>query len=240
MTIKISSQDKVFTLLSSLVTAPSAVTARELAELTGLPLSSTYRYLAVLCRWSLVQERQSGRYAPGPMAVQLAAGFEHQNSVLTWARPLLAELAERSGESAALMMISGNRALCVEMIDSSQALRCCYQKGYSQPLRYGASARALLAFMDETLREQILAELPSVERTLMIQSLVQVREQGYAVSQCEIDQGVWGVSTPVLDSRENLLGAISLMAPVDRVGALQGQWGRWVCDTAARLGAMSY
>ncbi|MGB5855408.1 MAG: IclR family transcriptional regulator [Oceanisphaera sp.] len=239
MTIKISSQDKVFTLLSSLVTAPCAVTARELAELTGLPLSSTYRYLAVLCRWSLVQERQSGRYAPGPMAVQLAAGFEHQNSVLTWARPLLAELAERSGESAALMMISGNRALCVEMIDSSQALRCCYQKGYSQPLRYGASARALLAFMDETLRKQILAELPPAERTLMIQSLEQVREQGYAVSQGEIDQGVWGVSAPVLGSRDNLLGAISLMAPVERVGALQSQWGRWVCDTAARLGAMS-
>ena len=240
MTIKISSQDKVFTLLSSLVTAPSTVTARELAELTGQPLSSTYRYLAVLCRWSLVQERQSGRYAPGPMAVQLAAGFEYQNNMLTWARPLLAELAERSKESAALMMISGNRALCVEMIDSSQALRCCYQKGYSQPLRYGASARALLAFMDEALREQILAELPPAERTLMIQSLVQVREQGYAVSQDEIDQGVWGVSAPVFGSREHLLGAISLMAPVDRVGALQNQWSRWVCETAARLGAMSY
>lgn len=240
MTTKTSSQDKVFTLLSVLVTASGALTARELAELTELPLSSTYRYLAVLGRWSLVQERQSGKYAPGPMAVQLAAGFEHQNSVLTWARPLLAELAERSGESAALMMISGNRALCVEMIDSSQALRCCYQKGYSQPLRYGASARALLAFMDQTLREQILAELPLAEQTLMIQSLAQVRELGYALSQGEIDKGVWGVSAPVLGSRDHLLGAISLMAPAERVSGNQSQWIRWACDAAARLGAISY
>ncbi len=240
MTIKSSSQDKVFRLLSALAISSGPITARELADSTGLPLSSTYRYLAVLSRWSLVQERQSGRYAPGPMAVQLVAGFELQNSVLTWARPLLAELASRTGESAALMMISGNRALCVEMIDSPQALRCCYQKGHSQPLRHGASAKALLAFMDKTEREAILAELAQAERTQLEQELSRVREQRYALSQGEIDKGVWGVSVPVLGSREHLLGAISLMAPADRVGDVQYQWIRWACDAAARLGAMSY
>ncbi|AEY00060.1 transcriptional regulator [Oceanimonas sp. GK1] len=240
MAEKTPSQDKVFALLSALAVAAEPLTARTLAERTGQPLSSTYRYLAVLTRWSLVQERHSGHYAPGPMAVQLAAGFEQHNSVLTWARPLLSELAVRTGESAALMMLSGRRALCVEMIDSSQALRCCYQKGHSQPLLRGASAKALLAFAEPSLREAVLAGLRPAEQAALETELAAVREQGYAVSEGEIDPNIWGVSVPVLSSREHLLGGISLMAPAERVGPAAGQWIRWTCDAAQRLGAMSY
>ncbi|MCT7654425.1 IclR family transcriptional regulator [Oceanimonas sp. NS1] len=237
---KTSSQDKVFALLSALAVAPEPITARELAEQTGLPLSSTYRYLAALSRWSMVQERHSGHYAPGPMAVQLAAGFEQHNSVLTWARPLLSELAVRTGESAALMMVSGRRALCVEMIDSSQALRCCYQKGQSQPLLRGASAKVLLAFADEGLREAALAGLALTPRQELESELRHIHAQGYAVSEGEMDPNIWGVSAPVLSSREQLLGGISLMAPAERVGPAAAQWIRWTCEAAQRLGAMSY
>ncbi|OYD23644.1 IclR family transcriptional regulator [Oceanimonas baumannii] len=240
MAEKTPSQDKTFALLSALAVAAEPLTARALAELTGLPLSSTYRYLATLSRWSLVQERQSGHYAPGPMAVQLAAGFEQHNSVLTWARPLLSELAVRTGESAALMMLSGHRALCVEMIDSSQALRCCYQKGHSQPLLRGASAKALLAFTEQNLRDTVLSSLAMSEQAALQAELCQVREQGYAVSEGELDQNVWGVSAPVLSGREHLLGSISLMAPAERVSAVANQWIRWTCEAAQRLGAMSY
>lgn len=240
MAEKTPSQDKTFALLSALAVAAEPLTAKTLAEQTGLPLSSVYRYLSTLSRWSLVQERQSGYYAPGPMAVQLAAGFEQHNSMLTWARPLLSELAVRTGESAALMMLSGHRALCVEMIDSSQALRCCYQKGQSQPLRRGASAKVLLAFAGNTLRNSVLASLDDAEQDLMLAELARVREQGYAVSEGELDSTIWGVSAPVLSGREHLLGGISLMAPAERVGTLAGQWIRWTCEAAQRLGAMSY
>ncbi|WP_107852137.1 IclR family transcriptional regulator [Oceanimonas marisflavi] len=240
MSEKVSSQDKIFALLSALAVASEPLTARVLAEQTGMPLSSTYRYLATLMRWSMVQERHSGQYAPGPMAVQLAAGFEQHNSVLTWARPLLSELAVRTGESAALMMLSGRRALCVEMIDSVQALRCCYQKGHSQPLLRGASAKALLAFADETLLGTVMTGLKAEEQTALQTELAIVRAQGYAVSEGEIDPTIWGVSAPVLSSREHLLGGISLMAPAERVGPAASQWIRWTCEAAQRLGAMSY
>ncbi|WP_344960110.1 IclR family transcriptional regulator [Zobellella aerophila] len=235
---KIGSQDKVFALLSALAAVGAPITARELAELTGLPLSSTYRYLSILTRWALVQEREVGRYAPGPMAVQLAVGFEQRNSLLTWARPLLEQLAERSGESAALMMATGDRVLCVEMIDSSQPLRCCYQKGQSQPLLQGASAKVLLAFMADDERDHALADLAQAERAVLFGTLATIREQGYAVSEGEIDPGVWGVSAPVFGSRDNLLGAISLMAPAERADSGAAQWLRWTCETAARLGSM--
>lgn len=68
------------------------------------------------------------------------------------------------------------------------------------------------------------------------QELRLIREQGYAVSQGEIDEGVWGISVPLLDSRQRLHGALSLMAPALRAQS-RSERLRNGPDAAARLSA---
>ena len=68
-------------------------------------------------------------------------------------------------------------------------------------------------------------------------SFEQIRAQGYAVSLCEIDDGIWGVSAPLIDSRERLQGAISLMAPAFRAQQRSERLIRWTQDVALRLSA---
>ena len=89
------------------------------------------------------------------------------------------------------------------------------------PERAGAAAvawrlgQSLLAHLEDERREELyLAQELSAERIDKLeQELRLIREQGYAVSQGEIDEGVWGISVPLLDSRQRLHGALSLMAP---------------------------
>ncbi len=69
------------------------------------------------------------------------------------------------------------------------------------------------------------------------QELRLIREQGYAVSQGEIDEGVWGISVPLLDSRQRLHGALSLMAPALRAQSRSERLRQWTLDAAARLSA---
>ncbi|PXB87645.1 IclR family transcriptional regulator, partial [Pseudomonas aeruginosa] len=155
------------------------------------------------------------------------------------AKPELKRLADLSQESVALMVASNQQAICLELFDSPQPLRCCYQKGLAQPLLHGASAKALLAHLEDERREELyLAQELSAERIDKLeQELRLIREQGYAVSQGEIDEGVWGISVPLLDSRQRLHGALSLMAPALRAQSRSERLRQWTLDAAARLSA---
>lgn len=231
--------DRLLQILVALGQSAEAVSAKELSEALEQPLSSTYRHLKTLLRWGLAEENGQGRYLPGPACLQLAKKFDREAVLVTLAKPELKRLAEQSQESVALMVPSNGQAICIELVDSPQPLRCCYQKGLAQPLLLGASARVLLAFMDEVQSRSILqAHGVDDEQFAEYQrSFIEIRQTGYAASLGEIDEGIWGVSAPLLDSRQRLQGAISLMAPAFRAQQRSERLIRWTCDVALRLSA---
>ena len=231
--------DRLLHILVTLGQSGEAISARELSAQLGQPLSSTYRHLKTLLRWGLAEENGQGRYLPGPACLQLAKKFDREAVVVTLAKPELKRLADLSQESVALMVPSNGQAICIELVDSPQPLRCCYQKGLAQPLLVGASARVLLAHMDPAhslalLHGQGVDEAACADYR---RSFEQIRAQGYAVSLSEIDDGIWGVSAPLIDSRERLQGAISLMAPAFRAQQRSERLIRWTQDVALRLSA---
>lgn len=227
---KHSPTDRLLQILIALGQAPEALSAKELSLTLEQPLSSTYRHLKTLLRWGLAEEQAGqGRYLPGPACLQLAKKFDREASLIGLAKPELKRLADLSQESVALMVASNQQAICLELFDSPQPLRCCYQKGLAQPLLHGASAKALLAHLEDERREELyLAQEFSAERIDKLeQELRLIREQGYAVSQGEIDEGVWGISVPLLDSRQRLHGALSLMAPALRAQSRSERLRQW-------------
>ncbi|BAU73513.1 IclR family transcriptional regulator [Metapseudomonas furukawaii] len=232
--------DRLLQILVALGQAPDPVSAKELSLNLGQPLSSTYRHLKTLLRWGLAEEQAgTGRYLPGPTCLQLAKKFDREGLLVTLAKPELRRLAELSLESVALMVPGNGQVICIELIDSPQPLRCCYQKGLAQPLLRGASAKTLLAFMSEDECRSLLVRQGVEGRDLedLEAELRQVRQQGHAVSLGEIDDGVWGVSAPVVDGKGRLQGAISLMAPALRVQARADWLVRWTRECAGRISA---
>lgn len=230
--MNIQASEKPFFLLSLIASSQRPISAKELSLQSSIPLSSIYRHLTILSKWSLVQERGVGLYVPGAMALQLSQGFLQGNSLISWARPLMNELATNTGESVALMVPVAGQVLCVDMIDSSQPLRCCYQKGVSQPMHKGASSKILLAFLNEGSKRR---EIKGRSVDISAEELKIIREQNYATSDSEIDEGVWGVSAPIITGNRKLHGSISLMAPSVRAKKNQDQWIKLTCHAAIKL-----
>jgi DNA-binding IclR family transcriptional regulator len=231
--------DRLLQILVSLGQSEDAISAKELSERLAQPLSSTYRHIKTLLRWGLAEENGNSRYLPGPASIQLAKKFDREAALLTLARPELKRLAELSKESVALMVPSNGQAICVELYDSPQPLRCCYQKGLAQPLLFGASARVMLAYMDPALSRSVLEEHNVGERNIedYLIGFAEIREAGFSISQSVIDDGIWGISAPLLDSRNKLHGAISLMAPVSRAELFGERLIRQARESAMRVSA---
>jgi IclR family acetate operon transcriptional repressor len=215
----VATSERSLMVLSVIARYGKPIAVRTLKELTGLPQSTLYRHLLPLKKWGLVQE-QDNFYAPGPLSVQLAWGFDHTSYLMSNAQPEIQQLVKRSGESVGLMVAVNDQVTCLDMVESDQSLRCSFSKGRSHPLLRGASAKALLAYLPAAVCEDIvrrqLAHNPHEIEPLQ-QELLTIRAQGYAVSEGEVDWGVWGVSVPVFYKPGQAAGVITLMAPAVRV-----------------------
>ncbi len=213
--------DRVLQVLAVLARQGRVLTASELMTHTGLARSTLYRLLARLKHWGFVIEND-GSYSPGPLSLQLALGFDLSSHLVRQARPDMIALARQSHESVGLVVAVNDSAICLEMVESEQSLRCSFEKGRSVPLRAGASAKCLLAHMPDGQRDAVLqSQYPDpAQRQAALAELVAIRQAGYAMTAGEVDPGVWGVSAPLFGAARQGVGALTLMAPVTRA---QGQ-----------------
>jgi DNA-binding IclR family transcriptional regulator len=228
--------DRVLHVLAVLAQQGRVLSATELMAHTGLARSTLYRVLARLKRWGFVSETD-GCYAPGPLSLQLALGFDMSSHLVRVARPDMICLARQSRESVGLIIAVNESAICLDMVESEQSLRCSFEKGRSVPLRAGASAKCLLAYMAAEQREAVLAKQypDSAERAKASAALTQIRDQGFAMSTGEVDAGVWGASAPLFGAGRKAVGALTLMAPVTRAEGQHGALAELTMVTAARI-----
>ena len=109
------STDRVLQVLAQLAQHGRAMSASELMERTGLARSTLYRQLGRLKDWGFVSEIDA-RYAPGPLSLQLALGFDLASNVMRVARPEMEALSRQSKESVGMIVAVNDRAICLDML----------------------------------------------------------------------------------------------------------------------------
>ncbi|MGB3424449.1 MAG: IclR family transcriptional regulator [Castellaniella sp.] len=225
------SAERVLHVLATLARLGRGATIAELMELTGLAQSTLYRQLSLLRRWGFVIGRDN-EFSPGPMCVPLAWGFDQSSFLTHESHDKMEALSSLSGESVGLLVAVRHQIVCLDMVESRHPLRCSFVKGRMLPLNKGASAKALLAFMhveqrrtvlDQLLRDQWLDEAARADLELQLE---RIRTQGYAVSNGEVDVGIWGASAPLFQHAGHpAVAVITMMAPALRA---QGQEDRFI------------
>jgi DNA-binding IclR family transcriptional regulator len=221
--------ERVLLVLAALASHGKALSVRDLQSITGLAQSTLYRQIALLKRWGFVAEN-AGHYAPGPISLQLALGFDVNSLLVEASRSEMQVLARVSQESIGLVVAVKNQVMCLEMVESQHSLRCSFEKGRAVPLKAGASAKSLLAFMNDKTRTEVLDSTfghDATGRAVLEAELACIRAQGYAVSDSEVDPGVWGVSAPIFHRAGRAAAcsaSITLMAPSTRAAGHESQF----------------
>lgn len=193
-------------------------TARDLAHATGIPLPSVYRYVALLRELGLLVGDERGSYHLSARLSALARAAETAETLIDFADPVMRRLSEATGETVILVRLIRYSAVCVHRIESRHSLRTSYEPGQPLSLERGASARLLLASMPAEARAEYLAPLaardPEEAARLEEQAAI-VEERGWAVSEEEIDAGVWAAAAAVRD-RTGIVAALSVPSPLVR------------------------
>lgn len=214
------------------------LTARDLAESTGIPLPSMYRYIALLRETGLLVGDDHGAYHLSARLVSLARAAEAAESIIEVADPVMRDLVSECGETVILVRLIGRVPVCVHRVESAHHLRATFEPGQPLPLERGASGRLLLAGLSPQLRQEYLAPLAKTDpeaAARLERSVAEAAERGWAVSQQEIDRGVWAASAAVTDGRSTV-AALTVPSPLVRAPAeLQDKLLSQVRAAAAEL-----
>jgi len=103
---------RAFRLLEAVASQLSPCTPSDLAAMTGLSLSTTYRLVRILNEEQYVQRGPDG-YRVGPRLFGLAAAAMPQLAAFDAVRPLMSELAARTGETVALHRRLGDSCVVI-------------------------------------------------------------------------------------------------------------------------------
>lgn len=174
----------------------AALELSDLAARTGLYKSTILRLCASLERHGYLRRLATGAFRLGPAPLRLATLYQQSFRLADLARPTLAVLADRSGESASFYVREGAARVCLFRADSPHTVRDHVREGDQLPLDRGAAGKILLAFGG--------ARGPVFAR---------IRRRLVAVSYGERDPETAAVACPVFGPDGVLAGALALSGP---------------------------
>ncbi|MGX7828039.1 IclR family transcriptional regulator [Actinokineospora sp. 24-640] len=215
--------ERALSVLGCFGSGERALGISELARRTGLTVSTTHRVTRALAEGGLLmQEPRGDRYQLGPTLAVLGARAAGQLGYVE-ARPLLAELAESTGESVNLGIRTGRDVQVVLDVPSHQPLRFDQAAGTRVPLHTSAMGKCLLAAAEDVEGEtrSLGALARHTSRTVtdpdaLLADLHAVRERGWALNDEERHPGVRAVAVPVRTTT-GVVAALAVQGPAVRV-----------------------
>lgn len=187
----------------------------ELADATGLPISTVYRLLQSLESHDLVsQDAGTKQYELGYKWVELGLRKYEKLDVRVVARPVMEELAADVRETVYLNAPDDDMSIIIDRIDSPQSVRIIDAIGERIPMHIGAANKVMLANMERAKAEGLLDRLVpgEEERARLEKQLRTIRRKDFAISRGEKTPGTLAVAAPVFDYEGRVLAALSVEA----------------------------
>jgi sugar lactone lactonase YvrE/DNA-binding IclR family transcriptional regulator len=217
---------KALGILNVIAEAREPLEFKEIAATAGVPKPTLHRLLRVLLDFGLVHFEPTDRtYGLGPHLFRLARKAWLDVDLQASAERKLIQLRRLTGEQAHVGMLDGLHVVYLDEPDTPAEIRVYYGNLRRLPAHCTAIGKAILAFMREDDRDELLAGLdltrytPAtlVERQALEAELLTIRARGYALEDEEHEAGMRGLAAPLLDYQGRPLLAIGITGPAFRL-----------------------
>ncbi|BBX04959.1 hypothetical protein BST36_23095 [Mycolicibacterium moriokaense] len=188
-------------LLDLIAAAPEPMGSSELAQITGLPKSTVFRLARQLVMLGALRQGKGG-YQIGLTLFEI--GNRHYPSDVKEAvQPYLADLCRATGLTVQAGLLDGADVAYLERHVPRHGVATVRRTDFRVPARRSAAGRVLLAALSPRKLTALLGDADAQPRGLtardqrLLTQLHQVRQDGYALEQGEIDPALASVAVPI-------------------------------------------
>jgi len=192
----VQSVHRALDVLEALAAAGGTASLTDLAAACGLPLPTLHRLASTLADRGYLRQAPNRRYSLGSRLVPL--GTDAHALLGERALPVLRGLAELTGESANLAVLTQGRAEYVAQAPGRHTMRTFTEVGNRVALHCTGVGKALLAAIAPAHAARLLGTAPLEAPTAATLTdpaavraeLALIRERGYALDEGEMEVGV--------------------------------------------------
>ena len=219
----VQSLERGLAVIRALGTDRARMTLSEVAREAELSRASARRFLHTLVELGYVVT--DGRvFALRPRVLELGYAYLSSLSLPEVAQPHLEQLAEDVGESSSMAVLDGTDIVYVARVATRRIMSAVIRVGTRFPAVATSMGRAILAHLPDVEREAFLATAtltPLTQRTITDKGALRieldtVREQGWALVDQELEDGLRSIAVPLRDQAGRAIAAVNLSAPVRR------------------------
>jgi DNA-binding IclR family transcriptional regulator len=249
-TYQIRALDRGLDIMEAFSLAEPELSLAQIAERTDLPKPTVIRLISVLADRGYVERvADAERYRLGVKTLEVSSVYLQSTSLEAEARPIMAELARTTGQTANLGILDRGQVVHIEVMAPDRPVRFWASIGKREDAYVSGLGKVLLAALPaEKLEIYLQQDFPAVtpftitDAERLRADLAEVVRNGFAVDREESNVGVVCVAAPVRSGGGQIVAAISisgLRVEFD-AGDTMGRYARQVIaaanDISARLG----
>ncbi len=199
------------------------MTATEAAARCGMTRTAARRYLKTLAHLGYLGS-DGKLYWLMPRILRLGHAFIASARLPRLVQPYLQRITSGTEEVAYLGVLDGDDTIFLARSGSPRHTAAGYWPGTRVPAQVTAAGMAVLASLPEVEMTAWLEDRPLpafTSHTLadalrLREALQRYRHQGWALSEQQLELNYRGVAVPLLDSHNQVHGAISITMPINR------------------------
>ncbi|HZF44893.1 MAG TPA: IclR family transcriptional regulator C-terminal domain-containing protein [Sphingomonadaceae bacterium] len=193
------------------------MTIAQASRMTGFSRPAVRRCLHTLVRLGYAK-RDGASYALRPKVMSLGYAYLSSTPLAVRAQPLLDSLRDELGESCSLGVMENDEVYYIARAEISRIMSIALRVGSRLPLYATSMGRVLLAGMGAGARAAYFARTDLVALTEYTETrpnrlqaiCAKVAEDGFAIVDQELEQGLRSVAVPVLSADRRVIAAINV------------------------------
>lgn len=204
------------------LSAERPVSLGDAAYVLGVHKSTALRILQTLEAERFVRRTGAGTYVFGSGLIELSELTLGSMDLRQHASAILRVLQRRTGHTVHLAQLTGDEVVYIDKVDrpARNSLQLPSRVGNAVSIHASAVGKVVLAHLPYDERDRLLAhslferytDTTIGDRDALEVELANVRAQGWAVDNGELETYIHCVAVPVRDSRGQVVAAISLTA----------------------------
>jgi len=190
----------------------------EVSRKVDLHKSTVYRLLSAFEGEGLIAKSlETGKYRLGPELIVLGEQVLRHTDVHRVALPFLKDLAERTGETVDLEVLSGSNVVTIEEIAGKHVVAAAGAIGMPWAAHATSTGKVLLAHQPPEKQLKKFPPRTITDTKVLGRDLLKIREQGYAVSFGELEDHLVALAMPIRSRNGDAVAAVSISGPDTRL-----------------------
>lgn len=197
----------------------------EMGSELALSKSTVHRLVSALVQKGYLEKNeQNDRYQLGWALLGLNGIITTHLEIHREALPILNQLVEQLGEAIHIGVLEGHEIVYLHKVECKHPVRLLSNIGKRNPAIYTSAGKAILAYqgkekIDSILQSELIPYGPNAitDPAKLKHCFEEIKQLGYSLAIEELHEGVTSLAVPVRDYTEEVIAAISVVGPKERM-----------------------